>query len=481
MPARPGMLAAVAALGIILIATCSSGEARTTRGTSAQPRHIGSNHCRWRRAHTERVDVSTTGHQANGRTFRGPMSASGRFVAFSSWATNLVAGDDNGVEDVFLRDRRLQQTIRVSVTSTGEEANGPSYFPLLSGNGRWVFFRSLATNLVPGDRNGTEDLFVYDRLTGRTARVPLGWIRARANRRPIGTKHPGCEEWCANAVSANGRALALTVKDPARTHTYAHGGRDVYVRLRRRTIGVTAGARELADGASEASAISANGRFVAFRSFASNLVPGDTNGFPDVFVRDLATGVTERVNVSSLGFQANDVTYRGMLSPDGRFVGFRTRANDLVPDDNNDALDVFVHDRLTHRTVRVSVASDGAQASGEGVPFYIRYYSFMSRPFLSAHGRYAAFTSRASNLVRNDRNGFADVFVHDLRTGQTTRVSVPNGGGESNSDSRVTGISAGGRVVGFMSFANDLVRGDTNRLRDYFVRVRGREVSCASR
>jgi hypothetical protein len=468
---------AAAVLCVILFAGFSSGEVTAARGKTATEHRLASRRCHWRPAHTERIDVSTTGHQANGRTFRGPMSSSGRFVAFSSEATNLAPGDDNGVEDVFLRDRRLQRTIRVSVSSKGAEANGPSYFPLISGDGRLIFFRSLATNLVPGDDNGAEDQFVYDRLTRRTARVPLGRIGDEANRRPVGAKHPGCDEWCANAVSADGNALALTAKAPGVVRRSGHGGRDVFVRFRRRTIDVTAG-REFADGASEASAISANGRYVAFRSFASNLVPEDTNGFPDVFVHDLATGVTERVNVSSFGAQANDVTFRGMLSADGRFVGFRSRASDLVPGDDNDALDVFVHDRLTHRTVRISVASDGAQASTAGVPFYVRYYSFMSRPFLSAHGRFAAFTSRADNLVRDDTNGFPDVFVHDLKTGRTARVSVPNGGGEANSESRVTGISAGGRVVGFMSFANDLVRGDTNRLRDYFVRVRGREVSC---
>jgi hypothetical protein len=406
------------------------------------------------------------------------MSAGGRFVAFSSDATNLVAGDRNAAEDVFLRDRRLKRTIRVSVASTGDGANGASYFPLISADGRLVFFRSVATNLVAADRNGQEDLFVHDRVTGRTERVSLGGIREKANKAPTGSRHPGCDQWCANAVDGNGGALAFTARAPSLVRSNRHRGRAVVVKLERRTIGVRAGPRQRANGTSEASSISASGTMVAFRSFASNLVPDDTNGLPDAFVRDLSTGVTERVNVSTSGEQANDVTFRPMLSADGRFVGFRSRASVLVSDDTNDALDVFVHDRRTHKTRRISVSTGAAQAEGTGVSWKIRYYNFMSRPFLSAHGRYAAFTSRARNLVRDDTNGFADVFVHDLASGQTVRVSVPDSGGEANSTSRVTGISAGGRVVGFMSYANNLVRGDTNRLRDYFVRVRGPDASC---
>src|SRR5262249_11815180 len=157
------------------------------------------------------------------------------------------------------------------------------------------------------------------------------------------------------------------------------------------------------------------------------------------------------MNVSSIGTEANAATFRGMVSGDGRIVGFRSRADDLVPDDTNDALDVFVHDRLTGVTRRVSVSSDGAQADAGGLGRLMRWSSFMSRPFLSANGRYAAFSSRAANLVRGDRNGKADVFVHDLWTGRTIRVSLTSDGMEADGDSIVSGISADGRVVAFTS------------------------------
>jgi hypothetical protein len=193
---------------------------------------------------------------------------------------------------------------------------------------------------------------------------------------------------------------------------------------------------------SEASSVDARGRVVGFRSYAVGLVGHDSNGLADVFAYDRRARVTQRVNVSTVGDEADAATFRGMVSGNGRFVGFRSRANNLVPDDTNDALDVFVHDRLLGLTTRVSVSSSGLQANAAGLARSFRGSMFMSRPFLSANGRYAAFTSRAANLVADDTNGKSDVFVHDLWTGRTLRVSLTSSGLEANGDSFVSGISA---------------------------------------
>jgi Tol biopolymer transport system component len=158
-----------------------------------------------------------------------------------------------------------------------------------------------------------------------------------------------------------------------------------------------------------------------------------------------------------------------VISGDGRFVGFRSRARNLVPADTNDALDAFVHDRFTGVTQRISLASDGEEADARAFDRWTRRSSFMSRPFLSTDGRYAAFTSRATNLVPGDRNGVSDVFVHDLLTGETARVSVSAEGTEANGPSFVSGISADGSVVAFTSLADNLVARDTNGRRDVFV------------
>jgi hypothetical protein len=247
----------------------------------------------------------------------------------------------------------------------------------------------------------------------------------------------------------------------------------------RRTTRVSVGDVGESWDRSEASSIDADGRFVAFRSYAPNLVFGDWNGLADVFVRDRRDDWTERVNVSSIGKVADGATFRGMLSGDGRYVGFRSRADNLVPGDTNDALDVFVRDRVTGITRRISVASDGAEADASGFDHGWRASFFMSRPFLSENGRYAAFTSRAPNLVQDDDNGKADVFVHDLWTGRTIRVSLTAEGTEADGDSFVSGISADGRVVAFTSLADNLVRGDTNGARDVFVAWLRRDTTLA--
>ncbi|MGH8881247.1 MAG: hypothetical protein ACRD0P_28525, partial [Stackebrandtia sp.] len=185
---------------------------------------------------------------------------------------------------------------------------------------------------------------------------------------------------------------------------------------------------------SENPAISADGRYVTFSSGASNLVPGDTNATYDVFVRDRRTGATSRVSVASDGSQANDTSDGPAFSADGRYVAFVSLADNLVPGDTNGAHDVFVHDRRTGATSRVSVASDGRQANHAS-----------SGPAVSADGRYIAFGSLADNLVPGDTDGWLDVFVHDRETGATTRVSVASDGSQGNNLSFEAVVSADGR------------------------------------
>ena len=221
---------------------------------------------------TERASLDSTGALANAiniERFCPTLAADGRFVAFGSDATNLVTGDTNAVSDAFVYDRVTGTTERVSVSSAGAEANGTSFAPAISADGRFVAFPSEATNLVPGDTNGVTDVFVRDRLTGTTERVSVSSAGAEAN------------------------------------------------------------------GTSFAPAISADGRFVAFPSEATNLVPGDTNGATDVFVRDRLTATTDRVSVDSAGAQANDRSDFPAISADGSVVAFVSTATNLVPDDTN--------------------------------------------------------------------------------------------------------------------------------------------------
>ncbi len=197
---------------------------------------------------------------------------------------------------------------------------------------------------------------------------------------------------------------------------------------------------------------------MAFQSFATNLVSGDTNGQLDVFVHDRQSGATERVSVDS----GNNGSYAYSISADGRCVAFSSDANNLVSGDTNGDSDVFVHDRQSGATERVSVDSAGAQGNLDS-----------NSPSISADGRYVAFWGWASNLVSGDTNATADVFVHDRQNGATERVSVKSAGAQGNGRSDDPSISADGRCVAFHSWATNLVSGDTNATEDVFVRDRG--------
>ena len=212
---------------------------------------------------------------------------------------------------------------------------------------------------------------------------------------------------------------------------------------------------------------SSDGRVVAFQSIATNLVPEDTNAEIDIFVRDRETTETTRVSVASDGTQANDLSVLPATSGDGRYVAFESDATNLVPGDSNVRRDIFVRDRQTAETTRVSVASDGTQGSSD--------FSFSqgSDASISADGRFVAFQAGFPNLVAGDTNicvslpnlppgECPDIFVRDRQTGQTTRVSVASDGTQANDQSFRPAISADGRYVTFASVASNLVPGDTN-------------------
>jgi len=212
---------------------------------------------------------------------------------------------------------------------------------------------------------------------------------------------------------------------------------------------------------SEAPTLSADGRFVAFESDSSNLVPGDTNNRIDIFVHDRVTGATERVSVDSNGVQGNYGGYRAAISADGRFVAFESDSSNLVPGDTNNRSDIFVHDRVMGVTERRSIDSNGAQGDGES--------NFAA---ISADGRFVAFTSYSSNLVPGDTNNETDVFVQDRVTGATERVSVDSNGVQGVRGGGSAAISADGRFIAFSSNSSNLVPGDTNSATDGFIHDR---------
>ncbi|MDG4836426.1 hypothetical protein O7631_07840 [Micromonospora sp. WMMD967] len=351
---------------------------------------------------TALVSLSNTGTQGNDVSFGSATSGTGRYVAFISAASNLVPGDTNGALDIFVRDRLLSTTSRVSLPAAGGQGNSESTVPSISYDGRYVSFTSYATNLVPGDTNGVPDVFVRDRLLGTTTRVSVS---------SSGAQGSGPSGFTSTMISGAGRYVIFYSEASNLVPGDTNGVADIFVRdlLLATTIRVSvSSAAAQGDGDSSGPAISADGRFAAFSSWSSNLVPGDTNGYEDVFVRDLLTGVTRRVSVASDGAQADGHSNQPALSGDGLRVAFVSTSSNLVPGDTNFGEEVFRHEWPTGTTTRLSVSAAGEQANDRS-----------NDPSIDYSGRFVPFTSYATNLVFDDTNNSLDVFVRDAGQANT--------------------------------------------------------------
>jgi Tol biopolymer transport system component len=306
---------------------------------------------------TTRVSVSSAGGQGDLSSYNPSISADGRYVAFESVADNLVAGDTNGCADVFRRDRQTGQTIRVSVKSDGAQGHQASGAPAITADGGLVAFESWAGNLVPDDTNHSSDVFVHNCKTGNTRRVSVSSNGAQ-----------GDWDSLMASVSADGRLVAFMSLAANLVPGDTNDFQDVFVHDRQTgqttRVSVASGGVQ-GNGDSEHLSISANGRFVAFEATSTNLVANDTNGVWDVFVHDRQTGQTTRVSVASNGAQATEWSADPSISADGRYVAFYSWAANLVAGDTNGLPDIFRHDRQTAQTIRVSLAHDGSQSNGE--------------------------------------------------------------------------------------------------------------------
>jgi CSLREA domain-containing protein len=391
--------------------------------------------------------------QANGQSDRPKLSGDGRFVAFESSASNLVPDDTNDATDIFVFDSQTRLTERVSVSATGSQGNADSVSPSISADGRFVTFHSFATNLVPDDTNGFSDVFVFDRQTRTIERVSVSTAGLQGN------NHSSSP-----AISADGRFVAFESVASNFVSGDTNNGYDVFVfdRETRAIEPVSVSADGLLGvGSSNSPSISADGRFVAFHSDASNLVPGDTNNKLDIFVFDRQTHTVERISNSNEGALGNSYSQSPSISANGRYVAFQSSASNLVPDDTNDNPDVFVFDRQTRTVERESVNAAGVQAD---------YYSFS--PSISADGRFVAFESAAMNLVPGGTNGHAHALVIDRQTRAIELASVSNAGSQGDGESSEVSISADGRFVAFLSHSDNLI---PSPLGGYDVYVHDRE------
>lgn len=345
---------------------------------------------------TRRVSVDSQGNEGNDVSGDVCVSHDGMTVAFVSYASNLVGGDNNGKIDVFVHDLRHARSERVSVSTGGIEADGASVRVSISGDGRMVSFDSLAGNLAASDSNGSYDVFVHDRRTGVTTCVSLDALGQTARGGPVGSTDPslsGDGRWVAFASDADNLVAGDT---NAVTDIFL---RDLTTGLVRR-VSVGSGGIQGSQRSVNAT-VSQRGRFVGWQSMASEFVPGDVNGHTDAFVHDVWTGVTERCSVGVGGAEPNGPSYDVAISDDGRIVSFHSLASNLTSGDLNGHADVFLVDREHGRTTCVSMAAAGLPANGDS-----------SAPSVSADGRMVVFESDAANLVLGDLNGQPDVFVH---------------------------------------------------------------------
>ncbi|MCB2188333.1 MAG: hypothetical protein KQJ78_18085 [Deltaproteobacteria bacterium] len=406
----------------------------------------------------EIVSQTSAGCLGNGPSLWPACSASGRWVAFESTADDLVSGDTNGESDLFVRDRRTGDTTRVSVDSNGGESNGGSQFAAISADGRYVAFWSNASNLVSGDTNGHSDYFLHDRQTGQTSLVG-----------PAITGASGLLLQPLPALSGTGQFVAFATDDPGLVPGDTNNAFDVMVydtvngTLERVSVNSSA---EQGDASSFAPAISADGRYVCFASFASNLAADDTNGVADIFVHDRQTGETTLVSQSTLGGRANRNCLGPAISADGRRVAFLSASDNLVnlpraaapPLASAFPRQVYLRNLDTSETTLVSARLDGALAAQD-----------CERPAISGNGQFVAFVSHDPDLVTGDTNLLSDAFVRDLTTEQTTLVSTSATGVQGNglTDER-TAISHDGSTAFFATLADNLVSGDGNGYADVY-------------
>ncbi len=348
---------------------------------------------------TERVSRPNLGGQSNSNSLEPGVSDPGRFVAFSSFASNLVSTDNNNASDVFLFDRQTHVVERVSVGTGRTQANDSSFEGQVSADGDRIVFLSTATNLVPGADDGTRHIYVFERSTNLTRLVSAS-----------NSGQPG-------------------------------------------------------DRNSFSPAISADGRFVAFQSIAENLVPNDNNQAGDIFVYDILNETIERVSVGPGGVEADEQSGRPAISADGRFVSFHSDAENLVDHDMNDSRDVFVHDRLTGTTEIVSILPDGTQGTNTGSATD----GDSRNSKISADGRFIVFHSDSTEFFPGISGDGALVYLFDRATGRLELASITEGGVPANDDSRDPDISPDGRYVTYESFATNLDPAATGGTRQVFV------------
>lgn len=339
---------------------------------------------------TVRASVSSGGTEANNGSSRPSISSDGRYVAFMTDATNLVANDTNGATDIVLRDLQAGTTELVSISTGGTTASGWSDWPKVSRDGRYIVFSSIATNLVASDTNAKEDVFLRDRKLSTTTRLSVASGGTQANdvsRQPV--------------ISCDGAFVAFESSATNLTPNDTNGARDIFIVNRVGGDTIT-NVTQSGNGNSQWASLACNGESVGFESAATNLVAGDSNGYADIFVYDVYPETIERVSVSSVGVQANNLSQLPSLSADGRCIAFDSAASNLVSNDGAGVIDIFLRNRDSNTTERISIVTSSQQTNAAS-----------ERASITADGKKVIYSSDATNLVSGDINNSTDIFASE--------------------------------------------------------------------
>jgi len=396
--------------------------------------------------------TSDSGVKGNADSENPAMPADGSKVAFRSLATNLTTGDTDTNFDEYVKDLATGHVSLISTSDSGVKGNGDNANPVFSADGTKVAFRSSSTNLDPADTDTTFDIYVKTLATGDITLASTSSSGVKGNK---GSYNP--------FLSADGKIVAFrsysTNLDPGDTDKIL----DVYVKnlvTGHLTLASTSSAGVKGNGASGNPALSADGTKVAFYSSATNLVPGDMDSIPDVYVKDLVTGQLTLASTSDTGVKGNGQSILPYLSPDGTQVVFSSEANNLDPADRNRIMDVYSKNLVTGNITLVSTSSTGVNGNGPSV-----------NPYLSADGTKVAFTSRSTNLDPMDKDALEDIYMKNLTTGTLTLLSTSSAGVKGNADSLNPAMSGDGSLVAFYSGATNLDPADTDPILDIYVKA----------
>lgn len=425
-----------------------------------------------------RVDTNICGEQPNASSRQASASGDGYLIAFTSGASNLVSSDTNGVDDVFIYDSTMNTTYLVSVSGT-TQGNFGSDSPSIDRFGDKVAFCSAATNLVTGISG--RQVLLWTRTSATTGTITL------VSHSLAGLSFSGNGTSEGPAISADGRWIAFYSQASDLVTGDVNGKADAFV------YDTSTGVISLVSLANGSSTIqgtldsylrdpktspdisvtrsdASGGPLVAFQSYASNLVPNDFNNARDVFVRDVVAATTTLVSVSTTGFSGNANSSGPDINQTGLFVAFLSDASDLITGDTNAWTDVFVHNLFTNTTTRVSVSSI-TNAQGVMPPSPAPAYEFM--PMISYRGQYVSFDSDLVTLVTNQPVLKENVFLRDQFNNITTLMSIngsTNGGNDDSLGNTLAqdDFTSSGTLVSFQSAATDLIYFDLNGFVDVF-------------